>query len=132
MEYIAVRVEGARTLRSSLKNAAGDLEDLKSLHKKVAAEVLPFALAMTPSDSGQLLSTGRSSGTANSAFIRFGNKRAPYAGPVHYGYPTSFRDAIRRTHPQDQHPWLIDAVHDSEQFWIETYWDGLNKIIDSI
>lgn len=130
--FIAIRVEGARTLRSSLRNAAGDLEDLKALHTKVAAEVLPFALAMTPNDSGALVSTGRSSGTANTAFIRFGNRRVPYAGPTHYGVPTAFRDAIRRPHEQEPHPWLVDAVHDSERFWIETYWDGLNQIIDKI
>lgn len=132
MTSIAVQVEGASTLRRTLRNAAGDLENLKALHKQVAAEVLPFALAMTPKDSGALVSTGRSSGTANAAYIRFGNRRAPYAAPTHYGYPGGFRDVIRRKHPQQPHPWLVDAVHDSEKFWIETYWSGLTEIIERI
>lgn len=129
---IGVSVEGARTLRSSLKNAAGDLNDLKALHKKVAAEVLPFALAMTPKDDGDLVSSGRSSGTATTAYLRFGNKRTPYAGATHYGFPTTFRDRINRSHNQKPHPWLLDAVHDSEPFWIEIYWDGINEIINNI
>ncbi|WP_394938823.1 hypothetical protein [Psychromicrobium sp. YIM B11713] len=129
---IGIKVEGARELRASLKEAAGDLEDLKALHKKIAAEALPFALFSTPNETGALVSTGRSSGTATAAYIRFGNLRTPYAGAIHWGTPAGFHSRIGKLWDVKPQPWLVNAVHDSEPFWAPQYFEGINKILKII
>lgn len=128
-EFIGVRVEGLNRFVRTMRQAGADMEDLKEANRKVADFVLPYALALTPIDDidgGDLLHTGRSSGTAREAIIRFGNKSVPYAGVTHYGYPSGGAKS------QSPNPWLAEAASATESQWIEIYWDAVQRTLDSV
>lgn len=115
-----------------MRRAEMNLDDLKKIHKEVADAVLPFAIYNAPKLSGALLSTIRASGTNSAAYIRVGNKRAPYGGFQEYGYPAGFHDSRGQARSYAPHPWLRDAVHDSEKFWAHIYFEGIDNILDKI
>lgn len=128
-EFIGVRVEGLNKFVRTMRQAGADMNDLKQANKQVADFVLPYALALTPIDQidgGDLLHTGRASGTAREAIIRFGNKAVPYAGVVHYGYPSG------GAKQQAAQPWLAEAASATESQWIEIYWEAVQRTIDSV
>lgn len=128
-EFIGVRVEGLNRFVRTMRQAGADMQDLKDANKQVADFVLPYALALTPIDDidgGDLLHTGRSSGTAREAIIRFGKKSVPYAGVTHYGYPAGGAKT------QAAHPWLAEAAHATESQWIEIYWAAVERTIASV
>lgn len=128
-EFVGVRVEGLNRFVRTMLQAGADMQDLKEANKQVAEFVLPYALALTPIndiDGGDLLHTGRASGTPREAIIRFGNKSVPYAGVTHYGYPSS------GAKKQAAHPWLAEAASATESQWIEIYWAAVERTIDSV
>jgi hypothetical protein len=128
-EFIGVRVEGLNRFVRTMRQAGADMTDLKETNKAVADFVLPYALALTPIDDidgGDLLATGRSSGTPREAIIRFGNKSVPYAGVTHYGYPSS------GAKHQAANPWLAEAAKLTEPQWVEMYWAAVERTINSV
>lgn len=127
-DVIGIEVYGADELRRSIRAAQGNLSNLKALHSQIANQVLPFVLYATPRQSGALLGTIRAGATTKAAIIRAGSKAVPYAGVTHYGWPA----AKMPFKSQAPHPWMLDAVHDSERFWSGTYFQGIQKIIDGI
>lgn len=134
-EFVGVRVEGLNKLVRQLRNAGADMEDLKAVNKKVANIVLPVALALTPvddKDGGQLKATGRAAGTAREAIIRFGYKRVPYAGVVHYGTPEGFTYSDGRRHDQKAQGWVAEAASQTEPQWVEEYWQAVMDAIESV
>jgi hypothetical protein len=118
-----LEVEGGRRLRSTLRAAAGDLEDLKSVHETVSRMVAAAAKARAPHRSGRLAASGRGSRAAGMAVVRFGSARVPYAGPIHYGWPKRNITA---------QPFAVDAAHETEPAWTEVYLSELDKILAQV
>ena len=118
-----MRVEGARTLRASLKRAGIGVQDLKDAHRKVADLVLSEARTEVPTRTGRLRNSGRASGTQTVAQVRYGGARVPYAAPIHWGWP-------RRNIAAQ--PWAAETAARTQDRWENTYLAALEKIIDSI
>lgn len=134
-EFIGVRVEGAKRLRSTLKAAGVDMKDLTKLNKEAAQMVVPVAQALAPVGSpqyGNIRSTIRAGATQKAGIIRAGNSKMPYAGVLHYGTERGFTDVKGRTSALKAQPWIAIAAKQTEPAWVENYFDGLMKVINSI
>jgi hypothetical protein len=118
-----LEVRGARTLRRDLKRAGIAVHDLKQAHAAAAKVVEIAADPRTPRRSGELADTLRSSGTARAAIVRAGNARHPYAGPVHWGWPS------RNIHAQ---PWIAETAEDTQPATTQLYLNAVQTIIDAI
>lgn len=118
-----IRLLGGRKLRSSLKRAGLDVDDLKAAHAAAAKYVEEVAVTRAPVVTGTLLATLRSSGSKTKATVRAGNAKVPYAGPIHWGWPD------RNISPNT---FITDAAQSSEGQWSQIYMDALDKIISQI
>lgn len=76
-------------------------QDIKGAHKDAAEPVKREALQLVPKRSGKLAGTLRTAGLASGGRVRAGLGRVPYAGPIHFGWPS------RNIRPQ---PFLFDAL----------------------
>lgn len=119
----AVEVEGLRTLRASLKAAGLSVDDLKDAHAQVAQLVVRVAAPNAPRRTGALAASTRGSGTQGAAVVRAGKSAVPYAGPIHWGWPSRHIAA---------NPWLWNAAVNSREQWTGTYLHALEAIIDKI
>lgn len=119
----SVKVEGARELRATMKRAGDDLGDLKDAHAQVASTVAVSAKGSAPAVSGRLAGTIRGNRAAASAVVKAGGASAPYAGPIHWGWPA------RNIAAQ---PFLTDAASQTEPTWTEIYLSAIKKIVDKI
>lgn len=122
-EYAAVRVEGGRRLRATMKAAGHDLDDLKAAHAAAVGIVVPVAQAGAPVEDGYLAGSVRGAGTVSAAIIRAGKKLVPYAAPIHWGW---FKKHIR------PNPWLSRAAQTTEPAWQRVYIDAVDQAIDQI
>ena len=118
-----LEVEGARKLRASLKQAGLDVQDLKDAHKAVAEMVLEKSRPKAPRRTGRLAGDARAAGQASAAIVRIGRKSVPYAGPIHWGWPS------RGIKPN---PWLWETAQTTHDAWENTYLQALETIIDRI
>lgn len=67
----------------------GTVQELKKVYQYSAKLVARNALPRVPRRTGRLASTMRIVTTKNGGYVRMGGKRtAPYAGPIHFGWPT--------------------------------------------
>jgi hypothetical protein len=127
----ALKVEGLRTLRRTLKEAGIGLEDLRAAHAEVAQTVVRSALPRVPVYSGTraavrpgaLRESIRGSGTQGAAIVRAGKASVPYAGPIHWGWPS---------HHIKPNPFLWDAIQASRDQWTGLYLHHLQELIDHI
>ena len=111
----SVQVEGARELRKSMRAAGDKMQDLKSLHLRLADDVADTAKTLVPVRTGRLQKSIRGAGTKTFAAVRAGNNRVrgvPYAPVIHFGW------ARRGIKPQ---PFLYEALDDRRQEVIEAY-----------
>jgi hypothetical protein len=118
-----MRLVGGRTLRRTLAKAGVGVTDLKKAHAAVAQLVERTAEPRTPRDSGELASTVRSSGTARAAIVRAGNARHPYAGPIHWGWPS--RNIVAQ-------PWIAEAAELTMPAATSLYLGALETIIATV
>jgi hypothetical protein len=118
-----IRVEGAPELRRTLKRAGDDLSDLKTAHATAAQYVAARSRGTAPRRKGVLAASVRGSGTKTAAVIRAGGARVPYAGPIHFGWPS------RGIAPQ---PWITEAAEDTEPTWVEIYERAVTRILDRV
>lgn len=118
-----IKVEGGRKLRREIKRAGLDIKELKQANRRAAQIPLPLAKTVGPKKTGKLLGNARAGATQRMGYIRAGGKRIPYAGPIHFGWPS------RNIKGQ---PWITKAVEQTEPIWFEVYTSHVNKIIDKI
>lgn len=118
-----VQVEGTRELRKELKAAGDDLSDLKDANAEAAGIVTPVARVGAPVVSGALAGSLRSSGTASAAVIRAGYASVPYAGPVHWGWPS------RGIKPN---PFIVEAAKQTQPRWVAAYERAVDRILSKI
>jgi hypothetical protein len=120
---VGLEVDGLRTLRRTLKQAGVSLADLKDAHNQVAQLVVRAAEPAAPRRTGALAASMRGSGTQAAAIVRAGRASVPYAGPIHWGWPSRHIPA---------QPWIYDAAQNSQDQWTGLYLAALEKIIDEI
>jgi len=118
-----VRLEGARQLRRTLRQAGDDLSDLKRAHADAAAVVTPVAQAKAPRRSGRLSATVRGSGTKTGALIRAGFAAVPYAGVQEFGWP--------RRHIPAQ-PFVVPAARETEPQWMGMYEAEVDRLLGHV
>lgn len=116
-----LNVEGGRKLRAALKAAGDDLADMTAAHKRITDIVIGTAGGKVPRRSGRLASSVRGSGTKTASVVRAGGARVPYAGPIHWGWPTRNISA---------QPFLVDAARATEPQWTAVYLEDLQAILD--
>ncbi|MFJ9433689.1 hypothetical protein ACIRQY_29105 [Streptomyces sp. NPDC101490] len=116
-----VRVVGGRELRRRLRTVEGGLDDLRDAHRWVAAYVGALARAGAPVRTGRLAATERDSGTRTTSVVRFGRATAPYAGPIHYGWPARHIAA---------QPWVVTAAQASESVWTAYYESAVADLVE--
>lgn len=123
-----VEIRGAQRLRSTMRKAGVDLQNLKAAHARAAAIVVPVARRNVHSKSGTLAGTVRSSGTTRAAIVRAGFKRTPYAGTNNWGWPAGSapRGAFSGSN------FITRAAKETEPQWVPVYFAELNRIIDQI
>lgn len=118
------RVQGAKTLRRTLKRAGVDVQDLKDAHRAAADIVRAAAAPNTPRRSGTLAGTLKASGAQSIAKVTAGSpRRVPYAGVIHWGWPR--RNITAR-------PWIADAARQTEPRWQQTYLDAIEAVIQKV
>ncbi len=124
MTSTKIRVDGGRELRRQLKAFQSGIDGLKEIHRDTGELVGREAARLVPVRSGLLKSTIRAAGQASGAVVRAGFGRVPYAGPIHFGWPS---------HNISPTPFLYDALdarHDEVIDMYEKRVDGLIKKYD--
>lgn len=81
--------------------------------------------------SGRLKGTLRSGASARAGVVRIGKKLVPYAGPVHYGWPTR-PDPSKKWYggPIPPNPFLYEALDERRQEVEATFYRYLENIRD--
>lgn len=116
-----IEVRGGRRFRSTLRRAGVDLGQLRAAHLGAAQVVT--AAASPPRRSGRLAATVRAAGTTTAAIVRAGFASVPYAGPIHWGWPSRSIAA---------QPFLSEAAQSTEAVWAAVYTTEVQKIIDKV
>ena len=110
-------IEGAKEMAKALRGVADGTDEFKAVHKR-AADALKSG-ASPPRVSGKLASSGRTSGTARTGFVRYGKASVPYAGPIHFGWAARGIKA---------NPFLTRARDRKEPAVIGIYKTGISKL----
>lgn len=116
-----LKVRGGARLRRTLKRAGVDLSELKQVNREVSNIVAGAAQA--PVQTGRLAATVRAGATQRTAVVRAGRARVPYAGPIHWGWPS--RGIVAQ-------PFLSEAATETEPEWTGVYFEQLETVIDKI
>lgn len=116
-----LQVEGARQLRKSMAAAGIQLQDLKEAHRALAEYVV--GVQRPPVVTGRLAATVRPGATRNSAIVRAGGARVPYAAVIHWGWEARHIVANK---------WLTRAVDERQETIEEKYMNVLEAIIGTI
>jgi hypothetical protein len=143
-----VRVVNQRQFTKMLKGLGEDaVNDIKEAHAATARIVENEARSLAPThgtvsviagkpywqqpshNPGLMRASIRSSGQQRGGFVRAGRKRIPYAGPVHFGWP-SRPNASKgwRGGPIAPNPFLYDALDKRR----EEVADAFARYIDDI
>lgn len=118
-----VEIDGLNRFITTARKAGADLSDLKEAHRHAAQYVVPYAVPMTPTYTGELKATIRTSATNRAGTIKAGSRAVPYANIVQWGDP---HRSIRAQ------PWLTTAAQISEPIWLAAYetemLDAISKV----
>jgi hypothetical protein len=83
-----VEAEGIDELQRDLKRAGAAADDFKAANRAIGDLVAQEGRREVPVRSGLLRSTIRGESTTRQAIIAAGTSGVPYAGPIHFGWPT--------------------------------------------
>lgn len=133
-----VKVTGAKELRKAIRqieDAAakkGMQADLKGAYRTAARAVEVQAKMEAPRRSGRLAGSIKSKGTTTGASIVAGGlKSVPYAGPIHYGWPSRPNKSKRwRGGPIAANPFLTRAAAGSIDIVRDVLADELQRVLD--
>ena len=120
----SVKIEGLSKLQRDLRKLSTDALDLNKeefleTNKRVAEIIIGESKKYVPVLTGALAQAVRNASTKKSAKVRAGNVGVPYAGPIHFGWPSRgirpnpfFYDAIdnRRDEVRDRYVDLVDKL----------------------
>lgn len=132
----SVRVVGLREFTKQMKLLGDDaIADIKAAHEAAAKMVYEAAKPKAPVHGttsvisgrpywqpgpkqapGTMAATLRYSGTMRGGFVRGGRKMVPYAGPVHFGWP-SRPNVEKRWYggPIKPNPFIFDALDERRE-----------------
>jgi HK97 gp10 family phage protein len=97
-----IKIEGIGKLMRQLKQLDPDLvAEVKETHRDAANRVAATARPKVPVRTGRLAADIRVGVTIKSGTVKIGRKAVPYAGPIHFGWPS------RRIAPQ---PFMYEAL----------------------
>ena len=120
----SVKIEGLSKLQRDLRKLSTDALDINKeefleTNKRVAEIIIGESKKYVPVLTGALAQSVRNASTKKSAKVRAGNVGVPYAGPIHFGWPSRgirpnpfFYDAIdnRRDEVRDRYVDLVDKL----------------------
>ena len=120
----SVKIEGLSKLQRDLRKLSTDALDLNKeefleTNKRIAEIIIGESKKYVPVLTGALAQSVRNASTKKSAKVRAGNVGVPYAGPIHFGWPSRgirpnpfFYDAIdnRRDEVRDRYVDLVDKL----------------------
>lgn len=127
-------VVGAKELRAAMAAAQVDPDLLRNANAKVSQFVADAAKVLVPvGNTGELLASIRGTRQIGRAVVRAGRASVPYAGSVHYGWPSR---------PNPQKGWrggpypgvfyIINAAQSTQEVWLTEYARDVNAIVDKI
>lgn len=111
-----ITVQGVEKLTSTLHQAAEELSQMDTANAKAGSIIANAAKGRAPRRSGRL--AGSISADRNGITIS-----APYAGPIHWGWPS------RNIDPQ---PFAMEAARATEPQWIKFFEDEVQKALDNV
>ena len=120
----AVKIEGLSKIQRDLRKLSTDALDLNKeefleTNKRVAEIIIGESKKYVPVLSGNLAANIRNASTKKAAKVRAGSVAVPYAGPIHFGWPSRaikpnpfFYDAIdrRRNEVTQRYASLVDSL----------------------
>lgn len=125
-----LEVEGARETRKKLRDLEDGLKDLKAAHKEAAEVVAKHAAFLVPVRKGRLKATIRAAGTQREGVVRAGMARVPYAGPIHFGWPSRPNKAKGwRGGPIRPQPFIYEALDQRIAQVLNVYEDRVERLI---
>lgn len=84
-----IQIEGLRETRRALKAISADAaKDMRPAHLEAAEIVARQSKFEVPVRSGALRNSIRAAATQTRGQVRVGSVGVPYAGPIHFGWPT--------------------------------------------
>jgi hypothetical protein len=137
---IVVEVKGAKELRRALRQIEDAAErkgmqaDLKSEYRTAARVVEIAARQEAPKRSGRLAGSIKAKGTTTgSAVVAGGLKAVPYAGPIHWGWPSRPNKSRRwRGGPIAANRFMVRAAESSADQVAGILEGGLRRFIDKV
>lgn len=135
-----VKVTGAKELRKAIRqieDAAakkGMQADLKGAYRTAARVVEVSAKQEAPRRSGRLAGSVKAKGTTTGASVVAGGLKAvPYAGPVHYGWPSRPNKAKGwRGGPIKANKFLTRAAAQSIDAIVDLLGDELQRVLNKV
>lgn len=107
----AIQITGAREFRAALRQMDDRLDDLKDVYREIGEVVAAEARQLVPSRSGRLGASIRAARRASGARVIAGRASVPYAGPIHFGWPSRPNQSRGwRGGPIRPQPFLYDAL----------------------
>jgi hypothetical protein len=84
-----IQINGLKETRAALRGVSVDSkQDIKQAHRAAAEIVAKQAKYEVPRRSGALEASIRAAATQTQGKVKAGFARTPYAGPIHFGWPT--------------------------------------------
>lgn len=125
----AIQVDGMKELLAALREIDKAAMDMKDANQAAGQLIVDEAKMIVPKRSGRLERTIRANRAAGAATVRAGTSGVPYAGPIHFGWPSRPNPAKGwRGGPIQPNPFLYDAVDHRRDEVVEAY----EKYIDGI
>lgn len=116
----AVRVEGLRELKRTMRQAGADMADLKEATAAAARTVATASIARAPHRTGRLAGSVKGNKAMNRATV---GSRLVYGGPIHWGWPG---------HNIAPQPFIADAAAATEPIWVAAYMAEIDKILGKV
>src|SRR5690625_1214867 len=120
MVGLRIEIDGLNETLRALSKAGADAEEMRDLMHSVGTIIVDGARSRVPVRSGALLASLRPGRGKTKAVVRAGRALVPYAGVIHYGYPSG---NIAPT------MFLVDSVTANRQKVIERVEQGLNDLL---
>jgi len=116
----AQQIEGLKEVNAALRSMSKDTrDDMKATHKRAAAIVIAGAKRFVPVRTGRLAESIRDGSTQRMGRVRVGSASVPYAGPIHFGWPS------RSIKPQ---PFIYDALDGRRDEVVRVYVQRIDSL----
>lgn len=118
-----VYIEGGPEFIRALRDAGADMKDMTAANKAASSTVANLARVLAPKRSGKLAAAIRAGGNQKIAYVNYGKKSVPYAGPIHWGWKARNIEA---------NEYVSRAAQYSEPQWINAYRKRVDQIIEKV